>query len=152
MKLRFYEYQGCDTCRRAKKFLAARALAFDTIPIREQPPTKAELNRMLAIYGGDLRRLFNTSGGDYKAMRLAERLPKLTVEDALALLAAILASFIATMPGLRILAMIAAALCVAAGATAQVSWLWIGGALYVVGGIFAWMPLVGPAPLRVAAS
>ena len=88
MKLRFYEYQGCDTCRRAKKFLAARALAFDTIPIREQPPTKAELNRMLAIYGGDLRRLFNTSGGDYKAMRLAERLPKLTVEDALAMLAA----------------------------------------------------------------
>ena len=88
MKLRLYEYQGCDTCRRAKKFLAARALAFDTIPIREQPPTKAELNRMLAIYGGDLRRLFNTSGGDYKAMRLAERLPKLTVEDALAMLAA----------------------------------------------------------------
>ncbi len=88
MNLRLYEYQGCDTCRRAKKFLAARGVAFDTIPIREQPPTKAELKRMLAIYGGELRRLFNTSGTDYKAMKLAERLPKLSVDEALALLAA----------------------------------------------------------------
>ena len=86
--MRLYEYKGCDTCRRAKKFLEARGLAFDAVPIREQPPTKAELKRMLVIYGGDLRRLFNTSGGDYKAMKLAERLPKLTVDEALALLAA----------------------------------------------------------------
>lgn len=88
MKLRLYAYAGCDTCRRATKFLEARGPAFDAIPIREQPPTLAELKRMLALYGGDLRRLFNTSGGDYKAMKLAERLPKLTVEEALALLAA----------------------------------------------------------------
>lgn len=86
--MRLYEYQGCDTCRRAKKFLASRGLAFDALPIREQPPTKPELKRMLAIYGGDLRRLFNTSGGDYKAMKLAERLPDLTEAEALALLAA----------------------------------------------------------------
>lgn len=86
--MKFYEYKGCDTCRRAKKFLAARGLAFDAIPIREQPPTKPELKRMLAIYGGDLRRLFNTSGGDYKAMKLAERLPTLTEAEALDLLAA----------------------------------------------------------------
>ena len=88
MKLRLYEYSGCDTCRRAKKFLVARGLAFDALPIREQPPTPAELKRMLAIYGGDLRRLFNTSGGDYKAMKLAERLPQFTEAEALALLAA----------------------------------------------------------------
>jgi arsenate reductase (glutaredoxin) len=86
--VRLYEYKGCDTCRRAKKFLESRSLAFEAIPIREQPPTKAELKRMLTIYEGDLRRLFNTSGGDYKAMKLAERLPKLTEAEALALLAA----------------------------------------------------------------
>ena len=86
--MRLYEYKGCDTCRRAKKFLEARGLAFDAIPIREQPPTKAELKRMLAIYGGDLRRLFNTAGGDYQAMNLSERLPTLTEVEALALLAA----------------------------------------------------------------
>ena len=88
MSLRLYEYKGCDTCRRARKFLEARGVAFDAIPIREQPPTQGELKRMLAIYGGDLRRLFNTSGGDYKAMKLADRLPELTVDEALALLAA----------------------------------------------------------------
>ena len=86
--MKLYEYKGCDTCRRAKKYLEARGLAFDAIPIREQPPTNAELKRMLAIYDGVLRRLFNTSGGDYKAMKLAERLPKLTADEALALLAA----------------------------------------------------------------
>ena len=86
--MKFYEYKGCDTCRRAKKFLEARGLAFEAIPIREQPPTKADLKRMLAIYEGDLRRLFNTSGGDYKAMKLADRLPTLTEAEALGLLAA----------------------------------------------------------------
>ena len=87
-QLRFYEYRGCDTCRRARKFLEARGLSFTTIPIREQPPTPAELKRMLAFYGGELRRLFNTSGGDYKAMKLADRLPTLSEAEALALLAA----------------------------------------------------------------
>ena len=86
--MKFYEYKGCDTCRRAKKFLESRSLAFEAIPIREQPPTLAELKRMLAIYEGDLRRLFNTSGGDYKAMKLADRLPTLTEAEALGLLAA----------------------------------------------------------------
>jgi arsenate reductase len=84
--MKLYEYKGCDTCRRAKKYLEARGLVFTAIPIREQPPTKAELKRMLAIYGGDLRRLFNTSGGDYKAMKLSERLPQLTEAEALDLL------------------------------------------------------------------
>lgn len=88
MKPRLYEYKNCDTCRRAKKFLVAKGVEFEAIPIRERPPTKAELKRMLAIYSGELRRLFNTSGGDYKAMKLAERLPTLTEAEALALLAA----------------------------------------------------------------
>ncbi|NBV24675.1 MAG: Spx/MgsR family RNA polymerase-binding regulatory protein [Proteobacteria bacterium] len=86
--MKLYEYKGCDTCRRAKKFLEAHGISFVAIPIREQPPMKAELKRMLAVYGGDLRRLFNTSGGDYKAMKLSERLPTLTEAEALALLAA----------------------------------------------------------------
>ncbi|PAW81787.1 MAG: ArsC family transcriptional regulator [Pedosphaera sp. Tous-C6FEB] len=86
--MKLYEYKGCDTCRRAKKYLEARGLVFTAIPIREQPPTKTELKRMLAIYGGDLRRLFNTSGGDYKAMKLSERLRQLTEAEAVDLLAA----------------------------------------------------------------
>jgi len=88
--LKIYTYSGCDTCRKALKFLAARQLAATVIPIRETPPTPAELRAMLAEYGGsgNLRKLFNTSGRDYQALGLAEKLPALGEAEALALLAA----------------------------------------------------------------
>lgn len=86
MSLRVYAYKGCDTCRKALKFLAERKVVHEVVPIREQPPTVEELRRMLAHVGGEVRRLFNTSGGDYRAMNLKEKLPSLAVEEALALL------------------------------------------------------------------
>lgn len=85
--MKLYSYAKCDTCRKALKWLKARALPFTEIPIRDQPPTKAELKRMLAIYGGDLKRLFNTSGGDYREMRLGEKLSGMSADDAIDLLA-----------------------------------------------------------------
>ncbi len=88
MNLRVHAYKGCETCQKALKFLAERKIASEVIPIREQPPTVAELRRMLGFVGGDVRRLFNTSGGDYKALKMKERLPKLAMDEALALLAA----------------------------------------------------------------
>ena len=86
MKLRVYAYKGCDTCRKALKFLVERKVPHEVIAIREQPPTVPELRRMLGHVGGDLRRLFNTSGGDYQAMNLKDRLPKLAEDEALLLL------------------------------------------------------------------
>lgn len=88
MSLRVYAYANCDTCRKALKFLAAQKVAHEVIPIREQPPTVAELRQMLGYVGGDLRKLFNTAGQDYRALDLKTRLPKLGEEEALALLAA----------------------------------------------------------------
>ena len=86
MKLRVYAYHGCDTCRKALKFLAEKKVVHEVIPIREQPPTVAELRAMLGHVGGELRRLFNTAGQDYKALNMKERLPKLPIDEALALL------------------------------------------------------------------
>jgi arsenate reductase len=86
MKLRVYAYAGCDTCRKALKFLNEHGVAHEVIPIREQPPTVVELRTMLGYLDGDLRRLFNTSGGDYKALNMKERLPKLSTDEALGLL------------------------------------------------------------------
>ncbi len=85
--MRIHTYAKCDTCRKAVKWLKARSLAFEEIPIREQPPSEADLRRMLVIYRGDLKRLFNTSGGDYREMKLGETLPSMAEDEAIALLA-----------------------------------------------------------------
>ena len=87
MKLKIYEYKNCGTCRKALRFLAAKGISFTTVAIREQPPTKVELKRMLKIYGGDFRKLFNTSGQDYKKLNLKEKLPHLSEDAVLDLLA-----------------------------------------------------------------
>jgi len=85
--MKIYTYVKCDTCRKAVKWLQARGISFTEIPIREQPPTQAELKRMLALYQGDLKRLFNTSGGDYRDLKLGEKLPSMSESEALDLLA-----------------------------------------------------------------
>lgn len=84
--LKFYAYQGCSTCRSASKWLTAHQIAFEEAAIRETPPTVPELKAMLAAKGGDLRPLFNTSGMDYRAMNLKEKLPAMTEAEALTLL------------------------------------------------------------------
>jgi arsenate reductase len=68
------------------KFLEARGTDCTVIPIREQPPTVAELGSMLAFLNGDIRKLFNTSGQDYKQLNLKERLPKMNEAEAIKLL------------------------------------------------------------------
>lgn len=85
--LKIYTYKNCDTCRRAVKWLRAHSLEFAEHPIRETPPTPVELRTMLDAHGGELRRLFNTSGGDYREQKLGEKLPGMTESAALALLA-----------------------------------------------------------------
>lgn len=89
-RLVVYTYSGCDTCRRAVKWLRAHDIAFTEKPVRETPPSPAELRTMLARLGGAgaLRRLFNTSGQDYRAQKLGDKLPTLGESAALALLAA----------------------------------------------------------------
>lgn len=86
--LTVYAYRSCDTCRKALARLRERGVAYVERPIREQPPTAAELRRVLDAAGGDLRRLFNTSGQDYRAMGIAKRLPGMTPDEAFALIAA----------------------------------------------------------------
>ena len=82
-----YTYTGCSTCRDAVKWLRAHDVAFTEKPIRETPPSLAELRRMLAHQNGNLRRLFNTSGLEYRALKLSAKLPAMSETDALTLLA-----------------------------------------------------------------
>ena len=87
MSLVVYTLKQCSTCQEATAWLRKQKIAFEERAIRETPPTRAELRRMLAQQGGELRRLFNTSGIEYRAQGLAAKLPALATDDALALLA-----------------------------------------------------------------
>ncbi len=86
MALKVYTYKNCGTCRRALKWLDEQGVAYTEIPIRERPATKSELNRMLRCQHGNIRKLFNTSGADYKALNLKDKLPELSEKTAIGLL------------------------------------------------------------------
>jgi arsenate reductase len=86
-KIKVYEYSKCSTCRKALSFLDSHKVAYVKVPIVETPPTRIELKKMLALQGGNLKRLFNTSGEVYRAMKIAEKLPSMTENEALDLLA-----------------------------------------------------------------
>ncbi|MEO6848708.1 MAG: Spx/MgsR family RNA polymerase-binding regulatory protein [Chthoniobacterales bacterium] len=84
--LKVYTYAKCSTCRNAVKFLQSQNIPFKDIPIRETPPSLKELQGMLSAYQGQIRKLFNTSGLDYRAAGLGVKLPKMKDKDALSLL------------------------------------------------------------------
>lgn len=84
--LKFYAYQGCSTCRNAKKWLESNGIEFEEIAIRETPPSVNELKQMLKAKS-ELRALFNVSGMDYRQLGLKDRLPSMSEDEALELLA-----------------------------------------------------------------
>jgi arsenate reductase len=89
--LKIYEYKNCTTCKQALKFLDAKQIPYRAIPIVEQPPTLVELKAMLAYIKADgltLKNLFNTSGVQYRELKIADRLKGgLSESEALKLLA-----------------------------------------------------------------
>lgn len=68
------------------KWLDARGITYQTKAIRETPPAAAELKSALVASGGEMRKLFNVSGGDYRDLGLKDRLPAMREADAFDLL------------------------------------------------------------------
>ena len=81
-----YAYKNCDTCRKALKWLKDHGVEHEVKAIRETPPTAQELMVAVEAFGGDLRPLFNTSGGDYRELGLKDKLPGMSAKEAVALL------------------------------------------------------------------
>lgn len=75
-----YEYSGCSTCRNALKYLKSKKVDFQQLPIREIPPSVAELKKAKQ-YLGDIKKLFNTSGKDYREGNWKEKLGNLSEEQ-----------------------------------------------------------------------
>ena len=83
----FIEYPPCSTCQKAKKWLDARGVAYMDRHIKEDDPTYEELKTWYKASGLPLKRFFNTSGLLYKSMGLKDKLPGMSEEEQLRLLA-----------------------------------------------------------------
>ena len=83
----FVGYPRCSTSQKAKKWLQEKGVAFEERHIVEQNPTKEELKEWKERSGLPLKRFFNTSGLKYKELKLKDRLPEMSEEEQLALLA-----------------------------------------------------------------
>lgn len=83
----FVEYPKCSTCQRAKKWLDDNGFEYDDRHIKEENPTYDELKEWYQRSGLPLKKFFNTSGLLYKSMQLKDKLPTMTEEEQLRLLA-----------------------------------------------------------------
>ena len=83
----FLQYPPCSTCQKAKKWLDEHGLDYTDRHIKEQNPSYEELKDWYARSGLPLKRFFNTSGLLYKSLNLKEKLPNMTEEEQLRLLA-----------------------------------------------------------------
>ena len=84
----FICYPKCTTCQKAQKYLNARGAAYTLRNIKEDNPSREELAAWHAKSGLELRRFFNASGLQYRALDLKNRLPGMSEEEMLNLLAA----------------------------------------------------------------
>lgn len=83
----FIEYPKCSTCKKAKAWLEEREIPFDDRHIVEENPTEEELTEWIGRSGLPLKRFFNTSGLKYKELQLKDKLPEMTPEEQIRLLA-----------------------------------------------------------------
>ena len=80
-------YRKCSTCLKALKWLEDNSIEFTERPIKEENPTYEELKAWHQMSGLPLKKFFNTSGLIYKDMQLKDKLPAMTEDEQLQLLA-----------------------------------------------------------------
>lgn len=85
--IKFICYPKCTTCQKAKKWLDDNKIEYELRDIKEENPTFEELTAWYKQSGLPLKKFFNTSGLLYKSMELKDKLPTMTEEEQLKLLA-----------------------------------------------------------------
>ena len=83
----FLCYPKCTTCQKARKWLDAKGISYDYRDIKEENPSLEELRTWWNASGLPLKKFFNTSGLQYKSLGLKDKLPAMSEEEQLALLA-----------------------------------------------------------------
>jgi arsenate reductase len=87
MTMLFLEYPPCSTCKKAKAWLEANGVSYTARHIKEENPSYEELKLWYQSSGLPLKKFFNTSGLLYKSLNLKEKLPTMSEEEQLRLLA-----------------------------------------------------------------
>lgn len=87
MNVLFMEYPKCSTCQRAKKWLQAHEVSFEDRHIKDDRPTASELKEWIARSGLPVRKFFNTSGMVYKELGLKDKLPNMSEDEMIEVLA-----------------------------------------------------------------
>lgn len=82
--MKFFSYNKCETCRKAKKLLDLSKVSYDEIDITENPPPKLVLKRAIKAMG--MKKLFNTSGEQYKKLNIKDKIGAMTEAQAIDLL------------------------------------------------------------------
>lgn len=77
----FVCYPKCSTCAKARKWLEEQGISFEERDIKTDNPTEAELRDWHRRSGLPLKRFFNTSGLQYKALGLKDRLPEMSEDE-----------------------------------------------------------------------
>ncbi len=85
--LKLYGYKKCGTCRKAEKFFLQANIDYTFIDITENPPTPEALSDIAKLANVPLKKLFNTSGVQYRELNIKAQLPTLSDLEVLALLA-----------------------------------------------------------------
>lgn len=83
----FLQYPPCSSCQKAKRWLDEHSISYTDRHIKLDNPTYEELSRWYHDSGLPLKKFFNTSGLLYKSMGLKDKLPELSEEEQLKLLA-----------------------------------------------------------------
>ena len=87
VRMLFLEYLQCSACQKAKKWLDEHQIPYEDRHIVENNPTFEELKDWYERSGLPLKKFFNTSGMLYKEMKLKDKLPEMSEEEQLKLLA-----------------------------------------------------------------
>jgi arsenate reductase len=83
--MKFYGYNKCGTCRKAKKFLEEQNIACTEFDITLNPPPKSVLKKAMQVKG--MKKLFNTSGVQYKELKIKDKIKTMKESAAIDLLA-----------------------------------------------------------------
>jgi len=85
--MKYICYPKCGTCQKAKKWLDENEIKYEIRDIKEDKPTREELETWYKASGLPLKKFFNTSGLQYKALGLKDKLPTMSEAEQLDLLA-----------------------------------------------------------------